>query len=144
MGEMTAEQLYALATLALNNGIVLIAERDDKVVGIIAGRIIDGAPMGKFFEEIRWYVDPGNRGIGVLLFKRMIEACEEEGCEGIAMAAYCNEHLDNVDRFYKRTGFRVNGLEIDYYRQRVRPLANIIGIVKLWESPGKALTITHT
>ena len=115
LGKLTNEQMTGLIDVCLLSGIVLIAEREGEVVGIIAGRFIDGfSSMGLFFEEVVWYVDPESRGLGIMLFKRLLKACKTKGCKGISMWAYCNEHLEGVDRLYKRSGFKE--IERKYYK----------------------------
>lgn len=116
LGDLTNDQMTSLIDICLQSGIVLLAERDDKVVGIIAGRFIDSFnSMGLFFEEILWYVEPSSRGIGIMLFKKLLKTCEERGCKGVSMWAYCNEHLQGVERLYKRTGFKE--IERKYYKE---------------------------
>lgn len=116
LGSLTVEQMTGLISLCLGSGIVLLAERDNKIVGIIAGRFVEECPaMGKFFEEILWYVQPDSRGLGIMLFKRLLKLCEENGCQGVSMWAYCNEHLEGVDRLYKRAGFKE--IERKYYKK---------------------------
>ena len=114
LGKLTHEQMTGLIDICLLSGVVLLAERNGEVVGIIAGRFIDGFSMGLFFEEVLWYVHPESRGLGIMLFKRLLKVCEERGCKGIAMWAYCNEYLEGVDKFYKRTGFKE--IERKYYK----------------------------
>jgi len=115
LGEMTDEQMAGLIDLCMGDGIVLLAERDSRIVGIIAGRFVEGFSLGKFFEEILWYVEPGFRGIGILLFKKLMTSCAENQCSGVSMWAYCNEHLEGVDRLYKREGFKE--IERKYYKK---------------------------
>lgn len=116
LGALTDEQMMALVDLCLKCGVVLIAEREGKVVGIIAGRFVEEVPaMGKFFEEVLWYVEPESRGLGIMLFKRLLKVCEGAKCRGVSMWAYCNEHLDGVDRIYKRSGFKE--IERKYYKK---------------------------
>lgn len=115
LGSLSTEQMRVLINICLTNGVVLLAEREGKVVGIIAGRIVEEcAAMGKFFEEVIWYVDPNNRGLGIMLFKRLLAVCKTNGCDGVSMWAYCNEHLEGVDRLYKRSGFKE--VERKYYK----------------------------
>lgn len=117
LGALTVEQMQGLIGICINSGAVLLAEREGKVVGIIAGRFVEGSEsMGTFFEEILWYVDPNHRGIGIMLFKRMMDICEErKECKGISMWAYCNDSLEKVDGLYKRFGFKE--IERKYYKK---------------------------
>lgn len=117
LGALTKKQMQGLIEICINAGAVLLAEREGKVVGIIAGRFVQGSEdMGIFFEEILWYVDPEHRGIGLMLFKRMMAICDErEDCNGVSMWAYCNSSLEKVDGLYKRCGFKE--IERKYYKK---------------------------
>jgi len=115
IGTMTEEQLLAVTRRCTGNGIAILAESDDHgIIGVIAGQFIEGMLMGKFCEEIIWYVEPEHRGVGLLLFDKFMSACEKSDCVGVAMSAYNNEYLKFVDRLYKKNGFK----EIDrkYYK----------------------------
>jgi len=114
IGTMTKEQLLTIARVCKDNGIAILAEDDIGVIGVIAGHFIEGMAMGKFCEEVIWYVEPEHRGIGLMLFERFMDACEESGCDGVAMSAYNNRYLKVVDRLYKNNGFK----EVDrkYYK----------------------------
>ena len=114
MGTLTDEQMTGIIDICLSTGVILLAEREGKVVGILAGRFVEGFNMGKFFEEVVWFVDPNYRGLGIMLFKRLLQTCEENDCKGVAMTAYCNEHFEGVDKLYKRSGFRE--IETKYYK----------------------------
>jgi len=114
LGKLTNDQMTGIIDVCLLSGVVLLAERDNEVVGIIAGRFIDGFSMGLFFEEVLWYVNPEARGLGIMLFKRLLKTCEDKGCKGVSMWAYCNEHLEGVDKLYKRSGFKE--IERKYYK----------------------------
>lgn len=105
MGNLSEGHLAAMIAGCTEKGFVLIAEREDRVVGILAGVFVEGFDMGKFFEETIWYVEPEYRGIGLRLYKRALQLCKEANCQGIAMTAYNNKHLDNVVKFYERNGF---------------------------------------
>ena len=116
MGELTSPQLQDIISVCMNMGIVLVAEKEGVVVGLIGGRFVSGdqMTMGMFFEEVIWYVEPENRGLGLLLYKDLMRICEERGCKGIAMTAYCNKHLPAVERLYIKSGFKE--LERKYYK----------------------------
>ena len=52
LGELTDEQMAMLISGCLSGGVGLIAEKDRKVVGLIAGKFIEGFSMGKFLASI--------------------------------------------------------------------------------------------
>ena len=114
IGTMTDEQLMCITRQCSDNGIAIVAEDDNKLIGVIAGQFIHGMSMGTFVEEVIWYVEPEHRGIGLLLFEKFMVACKLADCEGVAMSAYNNEYLKFVDRLYKKNGFK----EVDrkYYK----------------------------
>jgi len=115
LGHLTAEQMQRIIDNCQANGIVLIAEKDEKLIGILAGHFIEGFGLGKFFEEVIWFVDNDSRGVGIGLFQRIQELCKEAGCKGISMTAYNNEHYEPVKALYKRTGFQE--IESKYYKK---------------------------
>ena len=114
LGRLEPGNIAAIIKSCSSNGIVLIAEVDDRIVGIIAGIFLSGFIKGKFFDEVIWYVEPKYRGIGVKLFRRALHLCEQAGCDGIGMTAYNNDQMDLVERFYKKNGFKE--VERRYYK----------------------------
>jgi GNAT superfamily N-acetyltransferase len=115
LGILTPEQLNKVCDVCLGNGAVLVAENEGRVVGVIAAQYIEGLSMGKYADEIIWYVEPESRGIGLLLFERFLEAVKNDGCVGVSMVAYNNNSFDMVDAIYKRKGFRE--IERRYYKK---------------------------
>ena len=115
VGELTEEQLFVILSNCVSRGIVYVAEVDSRVVGVIAGRLIDELSVGRICEEVIWYVEPENRGLGLLLFKKFMIACKKSNCVGVAMVAYKNEHFNLVDKFYKKNGFEE--VETKYFKK---------------------------
>lgn len=118
LGTLTDSELMAITQSCTENGIAIVSEDDNGVLtGVIAGRFLETAAIGKMCEEVIWYVEPEHRGMGLLLFDRFMEACELASCNGVAMSAYNNEYLQVVDRLYKKNGFK----EVDrkYYKSFV-------------------------
>jgi GNAT superfamily N-acetyltransferase len=115
LGILTPEQLDKVCDACLSNGIVLVAESEGIVVGVIAAQYIQGLSMGKFADEIIWYVEPEHRGIGLMLFDQFLEGCKRDGCTGVCMVAYNNNSFDMVDMIYKRKGFRE--IERKYFKE---------------------------
>lgn len=115
LGTLSPEQLEAITASCVKDGIVLVADVEKHVVGVIAGKFVEGFSMGKFCEEVIWYVLPEHRGVGLLLFERFLSSCQAAGCKGVAMSAYNNEYLKVVDRLYRKNGFE----EVDrrYYKR---------------------------
>jgi GNAT superfamily N-acetyltransferase len=115
LGTLSLPQLEQLTAVCMDKGIVIVAEIDNRVIGIIAGHVVEGFTMGKFCEEVLWYMDPGHRGAGLLLYGQFMTACREAGCVGVSMSAYNNKYLKAVDRFYKQNGFRE--VERKYFKE---------------------------
>ena len=115
IGKLSDEQVFAVINACFKTGLVLIAEKEEKIVGIIAGHCIDYMSIGKTFDEVIWYVEEKNRGIGLILFKRMINLCKIKGCKGVFMTAYNNKHFYSVEKIYKKYEF--NEAERKYYKK---------------------------
>lgn len=115
LGLLTAEQLDMIAESCMRDGVVLVCEHDKRVVGVIAGKFIDGLSMGRICEEVIWYIEPESRGFGLILFERFLDVCKEKGCKAVAMIAYKNDSFDLVERIYLRKGFQE--VERRYYKE---------------------------
>lgn len=96
--------------IMIKNHLVIIAIKDDVVVGIIAGTI---APCDFNYDvriatEIIWYVNKKNRtsSVGVKLFKEFECQSEKYGATHIAMAYMENLQPAKIKNFYKDKGYR--------------------------------------
>lgn len=115
LGQLTSDQFDGLVKVCMDSGVALVAEKENRVVGLIAARFLSDTPLGKIADELIWYVEPEHRGIGALLFERFLSSCKEAGCKGLAMVAYQNESFPLVERFYLRNGFKE--IERRYYKE---------------------------
>jgi GNAT superfamily N-acetyltransferase len=115
LGDLSDKQIDDVIHALLTDGILLVAEKEDKIRGIIGGRYVEGFMNGKFTEEILWYVEPEYRGVGKQLYSSFEEQCKTNGCVGIAMSAYSvNGFLKVVERFYLQNGYKE--IERKYYK----------------------------
>lgn len=73
------------------NGIVLVAEHQDQLVGMIMGIIVEDLwlPQKKYIREVAWYVVPQHRGssAGLRLLKQFTNECELAISHGLVCAA---------------------------------------------------------
>ena len=92
----------------------LVAIRDNKIVGVIAGTITDYPLGGKIFQEIVWYVSKKHRVCGLLLFRELEEYCKKIGVSHIVMVHMANLKSQKLGKFYQRIGFKP--LEIQYIK----------------------------
>lgn len=97
-----------LGRMLLDEGVLLVAARDEKLVGVI-GMIVAPFPFNesvKTAHEVLWWVDPEERdtGAGVALLRAMVPACQGRGAKAIQML-----HLSNsppqAGALYERMGF---------------------------------------
>lgn len=97
-----------LGRLLLDQGVMIVAERGDKLVGVI-GLMVAPFPFNeakKTAHEVLWWVDPEERdtGAGVALLRAMVPACKYRGAAAIQML-----HLSNsppqASALYERMGF---------------------------------------
>lgn len=115
LGLLNDSQLDLIIKSCFEDGIVLIAEKDGDIVGVIGGKFVNGLPGGKMIEEVIWYVEPEHRGIGAVLFDSFLDACKKASCVGLMMVAYNNDSFKFVERFYLRNGFKE--IERRYYKE---------------------------
>jgi hypothetical protein len=111
--EIKPEQALELSKQFVDTSIVAI--KDNKIIGILAGTIgiypLDGS---KVFQEIAWYVSKHHRIYGVTLLYRLDEFCKQWGVKHIIMAHMSNCKANKLDEFYTRLGYRE--LEVQYIK----------------------------
>jgi len=98
-----------------NKSEVLVLEMDGKVVGLIAGTIIDyPLQKAKIFQELIWYVSKSYRKYGISLLKELEKRCKERGIYTVIMVAMGNSMAAKLDRLYRITGYKL--LETHYIK----------------------------
>lgn len=107
--EFGPETVEALAVNLAENHVLLLAEHEGQVVGMVglfvAPFMFNAAKLGAY--EVVWWVEPEGRttGAGKALLSAIQPACEARGCHSIQMV-----HLHNsppqAAMLYERAGFR--------------------------------------
>jgi GNAT superfamily N-acetyltransferase len=121
-----AERLGAQFDIALELGIVVVAERDNvpgpagpELVGFIGLAALDHPLSGeRFAEEIGWWVAPEYRSgtLGPRLLRWAEDWARQHGCAFLKMSAPAGDLVDDgkgrryeqtpLGRFYEQRGFR--------------------------------------
>lgn len=94
----------------------LVLEDNNKVVGMIAGKIIE-CPLDnlKIYQEMIWYVSKKHRMKGLLLLCELEKQCKSDGITAIIMVAMANSMREGLTKFYKNKGYSL--LEEHYIRR---------------------------
>jgi GNAT superfamily N-acetyltransferase len=110
--------------MALETGVVFVAERDDivppggpELVGFLAlVPLIHLLSGDRYAEEMAWFVGPRYRSgtVGPRLLRRAEEWARENGCVFLRMAA---PHSTDVGRFYETQGYQA--IETAYLKRVV-------------------------
>lgn len=93
------------------NKIVIVAEKDKKIIGVIGGlispSIFDSNQL--FAQEFIWYVSKNEResSIGIRLLKAFEEECKRQKANLISMIRMNNLYADTLDRFYKMRHYKL-------------------------------------
>lgn len=102
------ESVHGLASMLIDTGVFLVAERDGEVVGMVGLAV---APFmfnnaHKAAYEVVWWVNPEARGghIAVALLKAIEPACEAQGCAVIQMVHLANSP-PQAAALYTRCGY---------------------------------------
>lgn len=94
-----------------DQGIMLVEEREGRIVGMICGVIFTWYFNSKYKsgQELFWYVKPEYRRttVGVRLIKELEQRAKEKGCTTwIMISEYDMGNHDYMDNLYKRMGYR--------------------------------------
>lgn len=91
------------------SGIVLVAERQDELVGMIMGITVEDLwlPQKKYIREVAWYVLPEHRGssAGFRLLKKYTEECELAIKHGLVCAAQLTTLTTSPDLKLEKRGW---------------------------------------
>ncbi len=94
------ERLYQM--LMLNDGGVLLAERDGQIVGMLGYMIYEHPMSGeRGAVEFFWWVEPDARGDGMRLLRRAERDARDRGALRLQMIA----PTDQVASVYQRLGY---------------------------------------
>lgn len=97
-------------------GIVLAAEREGNILGVIGGLFSPSTSTGDMIlSEMFWFASPDARGSGAgsALLDRFVVAGKDAGADGVSMVRLTNELGEKLDGVLKKYGFRP--LEVHYY-----------------------------
>lgn len=99
--------------------IVLVLEKNNEIVGLIAGAITAGLHFfseNKVAGELAWYVSPAHRnGTGPI---RLLHAYEDwaelMGCTKVSLSVLETEHRPTLSKMYRKLGY--NSVEETFVR----------------------------
>ena len=97
----------------------LIAEKDGKIVGLLAGTIVN-YPLNKnrVFQEVLWFVTKQYRKYGILLLNEAERYAKEVwGCIQMIMVHMGNSKSEKLEAFYLKRGYKF--LEAHYLKRLV-------------------------
>jgi GNAT superfamily N-acetyltransferase len=99
-------------------GVVLVAERDGKLCGMIAmvafPHYFNASVLAA--QEFFWWVDPSARGtsVSIRLLERAEQWARDRGCQTVHMLSLDKLNGENVEKLYRRRGYEP--LERTYMR----------------------------
>ncbi len=99
-------------------GAIHLLERDNKVVGAIAGVAHPDPYDGKMVaQEMFWFVNPGSRGNidAIRLYDAFEKWAKAKKAKRIGMACVCNDKMGKLRKFYERKGFKPK--EVNFFKQ---------------------------
>jgi GNAT superfamily N-acetyltransferase len=93
----------------MEHGVLLVAEQDDAVVGMLFG-IVSGlwfAPRTLWASELAWWVEPAARGgtAGIRLVTAFQDWALKQGAKVVAMSSLHLDHDTRVGNVLERMGF---------------------------------------
>tara|TARA_R110002126_G_scaffold232423_1_gene376856 strand:+ start:528 stop:965 length:438 start_codon:yes stop_codon:yes gene_type:complete len=108
---VNTEKLVNKINEALHQGVILIAQKDDKVVGSIGGMIVsDWWSDEKHLSDLWFYVSPSCRKskAAVLLSKGFIKIAKEAKLP-VRLGHVFSGDVDRKDKFFERLGMNKAG-----------------------------------
>lgn len=109
IAEYSDEDLANAARACMEHGVLLVAEQDDAVVGMLFG-VVSGlwfAPRTLWASELAWWVEPAARGgtAGIRLITAFQDWAREQGAKVVAMSSLHLDHDNRVSSVLQRMGF---------------------------------------
>jgi GNAT superfamily N-acetyltransferase len=105
---MSDDAVVALARMIVDTGVLLVAEVDGDVVGMVALMVLPFMfnPAIRTAHEVAWWVDPDERasGAGFALMRGLERACRDAGCKSIQMMCLPTSPC-SAAAIYKRLGY---------------------------------------
>ena len=86
---------------------LLIAEEDDKIIGIACLSVVMGPGIKKnaYLEDFVTDVEVRGKGVGGKLWQAMLEWAKEKGCQNLEFT--CGQGREKSQEFYKHHGAEV-------------------------------------
>ena len=117
--KFTDYSLYKTAEKFINNGIVIVVEDNETLVGIIGGIVIPSIfdETEKIAQEMMWFIKKDYRKgeLAKDLLQRFEKEARDLGANHIAVAAMGNMRNEVLDRFYRHNGYTL--METQYIRK---------------------------
>lgn len=99
--------------------IILVVEKENKIIGIIAGIVTNSLfdKYQKLGQEIIWYITKEERKgtTAIRLLEKFEEECKRRGANIIVMIHMANLNADVLDKLYKMRGFKL--AESHYFKE---------------------------
>lgn len=98
---------YLFTCIWHDDGIALVAEREDKIVGGFVGWMSEQYfGYDKVAVDLALFVDPDKRGAmaGAMLIKRFIEVSKEKGAAQIVISNSTGVDKERVGKLYEKMG----------------------------------------
>ena len=103
----------------ITNGIVIVVEDNDSLVGIIGGIIVPSIfdSTEKIAQEMMWFIKKDYRKgeLAKDLLQRFEKEARDLGANHIAVAAMGNMRNEVLDRFYRHNGYTL--METQYIKK---------------------------
>lgn len=106
---------YVVENIEKRADLVLVLLVDNKLVGVIAGVIMD-SPIddSQYFQEVIWYVNKKYRRYGVKLLRHLEKICKDRGYMAVVMVSLANSMAKKLESFYSRCKY--SKLETHYIK----------------------------
>ena len=115
----TDYSLYRTAEKFITNGIVIVVEDNESLVGIIGGAVIPSIfdETEKIAQEMMWFIKKDYRKgeLAKDLLDRFEQEARDLGAKYITVAAMGNMRNEVLDRFYRHNGYML--METQYLKK---------------------------
>jgi len=110
--EITDEYIYSSVTQSLNNGIILIAQQDDQIIGCIQAYRLQPRIFAHMLAELTIVVRPSyqSQGLGRMLFTQFLQEVQTKHSDILRVELKVRESNIIAYEFYKKLGFIHEGL----------------------------------
>ena len=96
---------------------VLIAEEDERILGIACLSVVMGAGIGKnaYLEDFVTDNTVRGKGVGSALWEAMLEWAHEKGCKRLEFT--CGQGREEAQKFYQHHGAEI--YETNFFRKEI-------------------------